>query len=339
MTEALLAIVVKLTMAMMAQQNATMLFVGDAMMHQAQIDAARQANGTYNYTECFAQIKNEVETADYAVVNLETPLGTSNFTGYPCFNAPIEYAQALKLTGFDLFLTANNHTLDRRDRGLRCTIAALDSLHVEHIGTYNNAAQRSQVLPLIRDINGFKVGFLNYTYATNGIEVRSDAIVDYINRDTIEKDVKATRDAGAEIVVVAMHWGEEYVLKPVKSQRILADFLANLGVDVIVGGHPHVVEPMEIRTNPSTGTPQVITYSLGNFISNMKTRDTRGGAMLKVMLKRDSLGVACVDSAAMSYVFTVPPTASVRNFVVYPIDSVPQQWQAAATAFKRALAQ
>jgi poly-gamma-glutamate synthesis protein (capsule biosynthesis protein) len=96
---------------------------------------------------------------------------------------------------------------------------------------------------------------------------------------------------------------------------------------------------MEIRTNPSTGTPQVITYSLGNFISNMKTRDTRGGAMLKVMLKRDSLGVACVDSAAMSYVFTVPPTASVRNFVVYPIDSVPQQWQAAATAFKRALAQ
>ena len=337
MQEAILAIVMKLTLAIAADADATILFAGDAMMHQAQIEAARVAPGDYDYSECFSRISPFIEQADYAVVNLETPLGKSNFTGYPCFNAPVSYASALSGAGFDLFLTANNHTLDRRDRGLRHTIAALDSLGFAHIGTYGNAAARDKALPMVKNIKGFKVGFLNYTYGTNGIKVQGDAVVDYIDREIIEADVAAARHAGAEIIVVAVHWGEEYVLLPTRHQKDLAAFLAGAGADVVIGGHPHVVQPIQMLENKKTGRRVPVTYSLGNFISNMKTRDTRGGALATITLKRDSTGTAIVSDARYDLVFTVPPSAATKNFIVYPIDSVPAQWRDAAASFRRAI--
>ncbi len=337
MSEAILAIMMKLTSAMMADTDATLLFAGDAMMHQAQIDAARTAGGNYDYTSCFSEIAPLIGNADYAVVNLETPLGRSGFTGYPCFNAPVSYAEALHDAGFDLFLTANNHTLDRRDKGLKFTVHVLDSLGIPHLGTYADAAARTAALPMVKDVNGFRIGFLNYTYGTNGITIQGDAVVDYIDRKSISSDVEATRKAGAEIIVAAMHWGEEYTLLPVKAQKELADYLLSLGVDMVIGGHPHVVQPFEMRKNPATGRNALVVYSLGNFISNMKTRDTRGGALAEVTLKRDSCGVATVSDARYHLVFTVPPSGGNRNFVVYPVDSVPAAWQTAASAFRNAL--
>lgn len=337
MTDAILAIVMKLTLAMVADAEATLVFAGDAMMHQAQIDAARQSDGTYDYSGCFTPVEQMIKGADYAVVNLETPLGERGFSGYPCFCAPVSYASALKDAGFDLFLTANNHTLDRHDRGLRYTVSALDSLGIPHIGTYANADARDKSLPMVIDIKGFKVGFLNYTYGTNGISVQGDVVVDYIDRDRIAADIAETREAGAEIVVAAMHWGEEYVLSPVASQKKLADFLVGEGVDMVIGGHPHVVEPYEMRENSLSGRPALVTYSLGNFISNMRTRDTRGGALAVVKLGRDSTGCAIVRDARYELVFTVPPSSRGSNFAVYPIDSVPSAWRPAADAFRSAL--
>ena len=339
MSETILAIIMKLTLSIVGSGEATLLFAGDAMMHQAQIDAAaRMAQGRgYDYADCFTPIECLIKDADYAVVNLETPLGNGNFTGYPCFNAPVSYASALKDAGFDLFLTANNHTLDRRDKGLRFTIEALDSLGIPHIGTYVDQEARQKMLPMIVGINGFKVAFLNYTYGTNGITAQSDVVIDYIDKDKISTDVESARRAGAEIVVAAMHWGDEYVLKPVKSQKILADFMVGEGVDIIIGGHPHVVEPYEIKCHPVTGNPVPVVYSLGNFISNMKTRDTRGGALVVVKLQRDSLGRAYAGDVRYELVFTVPTSDAKSNFMLYPIDSVPAQWRAAAGAFRNAL--
>lgn len=190
---------------------------------------------------------------------------------------------------------------------------------------------------MVKDVNGFRIGFLNYTYGTNGITIQGDAVVDYIDRKVIYSDVEATRKAGAEIIVAAMHWGEEYTLLPVKAQKELADYLLSLGVDMVIGGHPHVVQPFEMRKNPATGRNALVVYSLGNFISNMKTRDTRGGALAEVTLKRDSCGVATVSDARYHLVFTVPPSGGNRNFVVYPVDSVPAAWQTAASAFRNAL--
>ena len=337
MSEAILAIVMKLTLAMVADSEATLVFAGDAMMHQAQIDAAREPDGSYDYSDCFTPVEPIISQADYAVVNLETPLGARGFSGYPCFCAPVSYASALKDAGFDLFLTANNHTLDRHDRGLRFTVSALDSLGIQHIGTYPDAEAREKALPKIVDVNGFKIGFLNYTYGTNGIEPQGDVVVDYIDRPRIASDIARTREAGAEIVVAAMHWGVEYVLAPVASQKKLADFLVEQGVDMVIGGHPHVVEPFEMRVNPLSGRKALVTYSLGNFISNMRTRDTRGGALAVVKLGRDSTGCAVVKDARYELVFTVPPATRKDNFTVYPIDSVPPQWRSAASAFRSAL--
>lgn len=292
--------------------HATIVFAGDAMQHQSQLDNARRPDGSFDYSHYFSAIEPYIKRADYAVVNLETPIGEKGFSGYPMFCAPAAYAKALGDAGFDMLLTANNHTLDRRDRGLRHTYAVLDSLGIDHIGTYPSAV-RSAVLPFIRDINGFKVAFLNYTYGTNGIRVQTDAVVDYIDTEKIRTDVRQAREAGAEIVVGCMHWGEEYRLLPSAAQRRLADRLENMGVNLIIGSHPHVIQPMELRSD-SIGRRTFICYSLGNFISGMRTADTRGGALARIVLGRDSLGNARIDSASYRLVFTVAPWMGAKNF-------------------------
>lgn len=304
--------------------EAELVFVGDAMQHVAQRDAARCADGNYDFSQCFAEIKPLVEVADYAVVNLETPVGAPPYQGYPCFSAPVSYVDALADAGFDMFLTANNHTLDRGPRGLRATIAALDERSLDHVGTYASDSDRRSALPLIKTIEGIKFAFLNYTYGTNGINPSQGVVVDYIDRDLIRRDVAASRAAGAEMVVVCIHWGDEYFLTPNRTQRDLAEYLESLGVDMIIGGHPHVIQPMEFRANrywPDRNI--VLVYSLGNFISNMKRPDTRGGAMARVLVRRLADGTPRVVDASYRLLFTVPGESPERNFHVVGADTVP----------------
>lgn len=319
---------------LVGSQEAVLLFAGDAMQHQAQLDVAYTSHG-YDYSDCFTEINQFVSEADYAVVNLETTLGDRNFTGYPCFCSPDSYAEALADAGFDLFLTANNHTLDRHDRGHERTIHVLDSLRLDHIGTYLDKQSRAHVIPFIKNVNGFRIGFLNYTYGTNGISLSGKGVVDYIDRDLIANDIKAAKAAGAEVIVAAIHWGVEYQLLPHSSQKSLADFLVENGVDLVIGGHPHVIQPMEIRRSESTGKESLVVYSLGNFISNMRTTDTRGGAILRVTLARDSIGNPQIRRAAYSLVFTVPPSIGKRNFTLHPVESgeIPSAWTARKEAF------
>lgn len=301
--------------------SAELIFVGDAMQHQAQLDRALQLGKgkNYNYAGCLDYIAPAIMAADYAVCNLEVPLGggKGGYTGFPCFSAPDSWAYALKNAGFDLFLTANNHTLDRSDYGLRRTLSVLDSMKVDHIGTYRNAHDRSLLVPFIKDIKGIKVGFLNYTYGTNGISARDGAEVALINKEAIKKEIAATKKAGAEIIIVCMHWGVEYVLHENAEQRALAQFLVDNGVDMIIGGHPHVIQPMHIVRNEKDNKNVLIVYSLGNFISNMRTDDTRGGALVKTIIKRDSNGKAYFDSASYDIVYAAKPWDN-NNFMVIP---------------------
>ena len=282
------------------QEEATIVFAGDAMQHKSQLENASRGGGVYDYSETFAEIAPWVQSADYAVVNLETTLGDHNFSGFPMFCTPDSYASALKDAGFDLFLNANNHTLDRRDNGLRRTVRVLDSLGVAHTGTYTDAAARNASVPLVRDINGFKVAFLNYTYGTNGIDIQGNVVVDYIDRKKMSADIKSARSAGAELVVVLPHWGIEYELTERAPQRELAKFLLDNGADAVIGGHPHVIQPMH-----RTGDGAVV-YSMGNFVSGMRTTDTRGGAMVSMHIKRDKAGKAVIDGMKYRLVFTIP---------------------------------
>ena len=318
----LLPLVVSLLSLVCGYDEAELVFAGDAMMHSAQLDAARRADGTYDYSECFTALEPFIKSAELAVVNLETPVGTPPYAGYPCFSAPESYVSALADAGFDLFLTANNHTLDRRDRGLCNTVAALDRMGLAHLGTYVSDSARRAEIPKVLTVNNMRLGFLNYTYGTNGIMPGPRVVVDYIDPTRIAADVEATRRAGAEFVIVTIHWGEEYHLLPNASQRNLARKMAlEMGVDLIIGAHPHVVQPLEYIDDPSAGRRVPVVYSLGNFISNMKTTDTRGGAMARVRLTRDPRGKIHVSDAAMHYIFTLPPDATTRQFRVVPVDS------------------
>lgn len=302
-------------------QGADLLFVGDAMQHQAQLDVARELGGgrNYDYSDCFRLIAPTITEADYAVCNLEVPLGGGpDYTGFPCFSAPDSYARALKDAGFDMFLTANNHCLDRRDKAARRTISYLDSLGVDHIGTYYDTADRERKVPFVKDIKGIRVGFLNYTYGTNGIEPRDGVEVALIDRDRMAREIDETRRAGAEILVVTVHWGVEYVLLQNRNQEDLARFLVDRGVDLIIGGHPHVIQPMEVVHNDIENKDVLIVYSLGNFISNMKTADTRGGALVRARIERCDDGKARFVGASYDTFFSAKPSGAGTNFMVIP---------------------
>ncbi|MDE6533913.1 MAG: CapA family protein [Muribaculaceae bacterium] len=302
-------------------KKAELLFAGDAMQHQAQLDRARELGGgsMYDYSDCFTLIAPTVTKADYAVCNLEVPLGGGpDYSGYPCFSAPDSYAEALKDAGFDMMLTANNHCLDRRDKAARRTLDALDRIGLDHIGTYHDTAQRDSLVPFIKEIKGFRIGFLNYTYGTNGIMPRDGVEVAYIDRDKIAKEIALSKSAGAELIVVAMHWGIEYVLLENGVQRSLAEFLIDQGVDLIIGGHPHVIQPMKVVHNEKEDKEVLVVYSLGNLLSNMKTADTRGGALVRATIVRDKDGKARFSHADYDIFYSAKPDGPGSNFRVIP---------------------
>ena len=262
------------------------------MQHKAQLDAALQPDGTYNYSGCFTQVTPEIEAADIAVCNFETTLGGAPYTGYPQFCSPDAYAQAVRDAGFDIFLTANNHCMDRRNRGLVRTLDVLDSLGIEHLGTYRSQAERDSLYPYIIEQAGLRIALLNYTYDTNGIPVAPPCIVNYIDTVQIKADIRRARQ-----LIACMHWGTEYMLQPDSKQKKLEDWLYAHGVDHIIGSHPHVVQP--VRTLPDYRNRPIrhlTVWSLGNYISNMSAPNTYKGLAVTLYLKKNIL-----DTRMMRY--------------------------------------
>jgi len=266
-------------------QEIRLLFAGDAMQHQKQIDNAFR-NGAYDYSSYFKYVKDEISSADLAVVNLEGPLGGKPYKGYPQFSLPDAFAAALKEAGFAVFLTANNHAVDCYSQGINRTIDVLDSLGVYHTGTFKNDSERKQNYPLIVEKKGIRMAFLNYTYDTNGIDPEAPCIVNGIDTALIKKDITKALRTNPDIVIAVMHWGQEYRLNPSKSQEQLARFLINQGVDLIIGSHPHVVEPSQMVTDPILKSTCLVVYSLGNFVSGMSAPNTDGGQMISVTLEK-----------------------------------------------------
>ena len=268
-------------------QEIRLLFAGDAMQHKSQINHAFR-NGEFDYSSYFQYVKNEISGADLAIVNLEGPLGGKPYKGYPQFSIPDAFAVALKDAGFSVFLTANNHAVDCYSKGIDRTIDVLDSLGVYHTGTFKNASDREQKYPLIVEKKGIRMAFLNYTYDTNGINPEIPRIVNIIDTALIMEDMRRTIRMNPDIVIAAMHWGQEYKLKPNKAQEELARFLINQGIDLIIGSHPHVVQPSQFFTDPVVKNTHLIVYSLGNFVSGMSAVNTDGGQMVSVTLKKEN---------------------------------------------------
>lgn len=309
-------------------QKLTLVFAGDLMQHQGQIDAARTPSG-FDYSHCFKYVKEEINKADIAIGNLEVTLAGKPYTGYPTFSAPDEYLQAIKDAGFDVLTTANNHCLDRGKRGLERTILMLDSLQLSHAGTYIDTLARARSYPLFIEQNGFRIALLSYTYGTNGIKTMAPNVVNYIDKKQISADIDSARLRRPDAIIACMHWGNEYQSLPDKEQTSLADWLIEQGVTHVIGCHPHVVQPLELRTDSLTGQQHAIAYSLGNFISNMTGRRTDGGLLFKLELTKDTTHTY-VSNCGYGLVWTARPVLSQKkNHTLYPIctkiDSLPTE--------------
>lgn len=321
----LICFVVSLVVSLVvdSQEKITLLFAGDLMQHQEQIDAAKTANG-YDYSDCFKFVKEEIKKADIAIGNLEVTMGGRPYKGYPAFSAPDEYLSAIKNAGFNVLITANNHCLDTGKRGLERTVKMLDSLDISHAGTYLDSTDRKNRYPLLIEKNGFRIVLLNYTYGTNGIKVVSPTIVNYTDKSMMSRDIREARAMHPDVIIACIHWGVEYKQLPGKEQKELADWLISQGVNHVIGSHPHVVQPLELRSDMNSVSKNVVVYSLGNYISNMSARNTDGGIMFKLVLRKFNRIVRIID-CGYSLVWTSRPAISgKKNYLLYPAANPPE---------------
>ena len=302
-----------------AKHELRIVFAGDVMQHMPQVEAAWNDDlECYVYDSCFKYIKTYVEAADLAIANLETTLAAEPYSGYPVFSSPDELVNGLLNAGFDIVGTANNHCCDRGRRGVERTTSVLDSLGMMHFGTYRDAETYKRTNPMIINSRGFRLAFLNYSYGTNGIPVPEGNVVNLIEKERLEKDVKAAHDSVVDFVIVFLHWGEEYQRQPNAFQKDIAEFLFSKGADLVIGSHPHVIEPMEWHKADSSGKEHIVVWSLGNYVSNQRKRFTDGGAMVSVTLQKQG-GRAYITEAGyrLTWVYN-PIVKGKRQYYILP---------------------
>lgn len=275
----------------------TLVMVGDVLLHERVTESGLREDGTYNFDHLFANVKEDIETADLALANQEVILGGTaiGLSGYPAFNGPQEVGDALVNAGFDVILHATNHALDRGSEGILNCIGYWKTEHPDTDFIGINESQAEQDTVHIREIDGMKIAVLNYTYGTNGIEPPYDMpyAVNYLDEDTLVRDLTYAEE-NADFTVVCPHWGTEYVHDPDDSQRYWADIMVQNGADLIIGTHPHVIEPVEVINNVP------VFWSLGNFINSTAEEgdgvaDRMLGAMAKVTLNCDESGKITVS--------------------------------------------
>jgi len=276
--------------------------IGDIMCHSTNFKAAYNSSAkSYNFMPVFEQIKDYTSAADLTIGNLETTLSGSarGYSGYPTFNTPEILAQNLKDIGIDVVSTANNHSLDKGFSGLESTIKELDKVGLEHTGTFTS--KESQNTILTKDVNGIKFAFLSFTYGTNGIPVPSgkDYCINLIDKNLIKEQISLAKQQNPDVICVNMHWGIEYKILQNAEQEDLANFLFENGVDIILGSHPHVLQPMEKRTiTLSDGSKKdgFVIYSLGNFMSGQNDSDPKNSIILNMQITKHSDGKITIDS-------------------------------------------
>ena len=263
--------------------TATVLNTGDILIHDNILWGAEQSDGSYDFSKLFNKAKPYITKADYAVANLEVTLGgteAGNYRGYPGFNSPDSLLDYVKADGFDMLLTANNHCLDTGLAGLKRTVQQLKKKGFDFLGTKETTDDPTYI---VKDINGIKIGMVAYTYGTNSSASGAGSLINYFSSSNLNKfytDAQSVIDSmkadGAEAIVFYMHWGNEYHTKPNTYQKAAAQQLCNMGVDVIVGGHPHVLQPVELIYAEGSDHTTVCLYSMGNSISNQRISEMTG---------------------------------------------------------------
>ena len=245
------------------EKKMSIVMVGDVLTHDAVLADALNSDGSYDFSKMFTYIKPMIEKYDLKYVNQESIIGGPSFkyTGYPTFNAPDAIGDNLIDTGFNVIGLANNHAFDKGEKAILYSNDYWKSKNVITAGTYSSFEEQSDIK--VYEQNGIKYAFLAYTTSINGYNLSNDKsyLVNIYSNDRVKEDVDKIKDK-VDVIMVAMHWGDEYTNTPTESEKEIANYLSSLGVDIVIGTHPHVVQPIEYIGNT------LVIYSLGNFISN-----------------------------------------------------------------------
>lgn len=255
-------------------------FVGDLMCHSPIFESAKIENDSFDFNPIFENVKDELSQSDFTIGNLETVISGKEFgfSGYPNFNSPIEFLQALKNSGFDVLITCNNHSLDRGIKGLINTQNNLEKIGFKYVGT--KKTENDSIL--ILEKNNLKVSLLAYTYGLNGniLPKSKYYLINIIDTNNIKKDIlKAKKSSDA--VIVYLHFGEEYQRKPNSFQKVLVDKVFSFGANVIIASHPHVIQDVVYDDE------KLVAYSLGNFLSNQRWRFSDSGIILSFTISNN----------------------------------------------------
>lgn len=297
----------------------TIRVLGDVMMHYNQIMNALQDDGSYRF-DCFQFIKDKIAEADIAIANMEFTLAGEPYTGYPTFSAPDSFAEYLAGCGFDIFLTANNHIMDKGSEGAARTLMIYESLRkshgTAHTGTYADQAQKDSLLPLMICRQGYRLALLNMTYGTNLGGTAPWPKVSCIRHvDDIMQAMKRAEAKAADVILAFPHWGNEYILHHSAYQEETAFWLASLGADAVIGAHPHVVQDFQLvgeRNIP-------VAYSLGNAVSNMSAANTQIGLMATIRITRDDKGDTVLLPIEFTYLWCSRPGGYTDTYMVLPV--------------------
>ena len=309
------------TSADVAEINETISIfaLGDNLLHMPVINSGKQNDGTYEYSHLFELLQPNIKNADIAVIGQETVFGGEKFgySGYPLFNSPSDMGKTLVSEGFDVVLHASNHVLDKWAEGIENTLAFWKGYPDITVLGINDSEEDKQSID-IKEVKGARIALLNYTYGTNGLVLPrgKEYLVNYIDENKMQTDIVYAEE-NTDFTIAFMHWGTEYSIKPDDFQKNLAQKMCEWGVDLIIGSHPHVIEPVE-WIESENGNRMLVYYSLGNFVSRQKeARNLLGGAA-DVKLKFDGEKVTIEDYAFVPIVTHYDTTYT--RFAVYPLD-------------------
>lgn len=312
----------------------TLTALGDTLCHNTQYwDAYNYQTGEYDFSYVYDDIKDYTSASDITVGSLETTFAgkEKGYSNYPTFNTPDSLATALKDIGVDVVSLAGNHALDYGYNGLCRTIDVFDNIGISHLGTYKTAEEQEKLL--IKNVKGVKIAFLNYTYGTNGIPLPNgkEFCVNLIDKDLIKKQIEQAKEQKVDMIVSCMHWGTEYRTTANSEQEKLANFLFKNGVDVILGNHPHVLEPMEKKTiNLEDGSTKdvFVIYALGNFTADQRDEITRDSAILNLTITKNSVGKISIDKVDYVPIYMYKNTnTSTHKFKILDIEKTIKEYE------------
>jgi len=303
--------------------TAKLCFVGDLMCHSTQFNYARVEADSFDFTGVFREVKKYLSASDLTVGNLETVIAgeKTGYSGYPYFNAPDDFVYAIKNAGFDLLITANNHALDHGWKGVERTIEVINKNKIHRTGTFVSEEDRDSIRIFM--INSIKIAILAYSEHTNGISIPNgkDFVINLIDEDRIRKDIAKARSKNVDVVLVHLHYGTEYSREPSDYQKEVVQNIIKAGADIIIGGHPHVIEPTEFfKTNHTKMDTGFVAYSMGNFISNQRWRYSDAGVILNIQVSKNIF----TDSVFISDVNYLPTwvfkgqTKKGREYIILP---------------------